>query len=103
MLRRHLWPPHHPSPLPAKHGESGLHPYILATPNVLGFSGRTCASRQIDRQALSTLRLSRGSIRPSSHSRAVANSAVLSFSMRADHASLHGVELLADRPACRRA
>ena len=51
-----------------QHGAS----YIRATPNVFGRSGRTSASRQTDRQSARTLRESRGSTSPSSHSRAVA-------------------------------
>src|SRR5579883_47615 len=50
--------------------------YIRATPKLEGLRGRISASRQIERQKARTLRESRGSMRPSSQSRAVANSAV---------------------------
>src|SRR5262249_10985620 len=48
-----------------------LHRYILATPKVIGLSGRTSDSRAIDRVKASTRRVSRGSMMPSSHRCAV--------------------------------
>ena len=45
---------------------------VKETPKVMGFSGRAAASRQMERQKARTFRLSRGSMRPSSQSRAVA-------------------------------
>ncbi len=56
--------------------KKGAHRQNLATPNELGRSALCCASAQVSRQKAKVARLSRGSIRPSSQSRAVAKSAV---------------------------
>ena len=56
--------------------------HIRATPKVLGRSARASASRASARHSASTRRVSRGSMMPSSHSRAVPNSAVDSRSSR---------------------
>src|SRR5690606_1717210 len=50
--------------------------YRRATPKVLDFSGRTSASAQISSKKPSSLRVSRGSMRPSSHRLAVPYRAV---------------------------
>ena len=51
---------------------SGSHiAHILATPKVMGLSGRTINSRAIERVKASTRRVSRGSMMPSSHRCAV--------------------------------
>src|SRR6266852_3583489 len=55
---------------------SELHLYILATPKVMGLSGRTIDSRAIESVKARIRRVSRGSMMPSSHRCAVPNSAV---------------------------